>query len=179
MLNIDDTVLVVVDVQGKLATLMYEHELLFRNLQAMIKGARLLELPVLWLEQLPDKLGPTIPQLQEVLSDLQPMTKSTFSGCGASGFLPALEATGCKKVLLVGIEAHICVYQTAADLLALGYEVEIVADAVSSRLKASKKTALAKMSALGAGLTTVEMALFELMKTADVPVFRDIGKLIK
>ncbi|WP_067520943.1 hydrolase [Endozoicomonas ascidiicola] len=179
MLTTDNTLLVIVDVQGKLATLMHDNEALFKNLQALAKGSVLLDIPILWLEQLPEKLGSTIPELQDILSDLTPIEKSSFSGCGAQGFTSALKASGRQKILLAGIEAHICVYQTAADLLLQGYEVEVVVDAVSSRTLQSKDVALDKMSALGADLTTVEMALFELMETAEAPQFREIARLIK
>ena len=179
MLNIESTVLLVVDVQGKLVTLMYEHEQLSHNTVTMVKGARLLNLPIIWLEQIPEKLGPTIPELAKELLDLSPIKKSSFSACGASYFMSALEKTECHQVLLTGIETHICVYQTAIDLLARGYGVEILVDAVSSRTIQNKKVALDKMSTLGANVTTVEMALFELMRSAETPQFRDIAKLIK
>ncbi|WP_163372465.1 hydrolase [Endozoicomonas acroporae] len=179
MLNLDTTVLVVVDVQSKLATLMHEHESLFDNIVTMVKGARLLNMPILWLEQVPEKLGGTIPELADELSDFSPVRKTSFSACGEPAFMSALEQTGSRQVLLAGIETHICVYQTAMDLLAGGYEVEVLVDAVSSRTLQSKEVALDKMSALGADLTTVEMALFELMKSADAPQFRDVARLIK
>ncbi|MGI2026040.1 hydrolase [Endozoicomonas acroporae] len=179
MLNLDTTVLVVVDVQGKLATLMHEHESLFDNIVTMVKGARLLDIPIIWLEQVPEKLGDTIPELADELSDFSPVRKTSFSACGEPAFMSALEQTGGRQVLLTGIETHICVYQTAMDLLAGGYEVEVLVDAVSSRTLQSKEVALDKMSALGADLTTVEMALFELMKSADAPQFRDVARLIK
>ena len=179
MLNLESTVLVVVDVQGKLATLMHEHEQLSHNIVTMVKGAKLLNLPIIWLEQIPEKLGPSIPELAKELLDFSPVKKTSFSACGEPYFMSALEKTGCRQVLLTGIETHICVYQTAMDLLAGGYEVEVLVDAVSSRTIQNKEVALDKMSALGADLTTVEMALFELMKSAEAPQFRDVAKLIK
>ncbi|USE33829.1 hydrolase [Endozoicomonas sp. SCSIO W0465] len=179
MLNLDSTVLVVVDVQGKLATLMHEHQPLLHNIATMVKGAKLLNIPILWLEQIPEKLGGTVPELANELSDVSPVKKTSFSACGEPDFISALEQTGSRQVLLSGIETHICVYQTAMDLLAGGYEVEVLVDAVSSRTLQNKEVALDKMSALGADLTTVEMALFELMKSADAPQFRDVAKLIK
>ncbi|WP_257284128.1 hydrolase [Endozoicomonas sp. SESOKO1] len=183
MLTIDRTVLVVVDIQGKLANLMHEHESLFGNIVTMVKGAKLLDIPILWLEQMPEKLGATIPELADELvdklSEVGPVRKSSFSACGEPAFMSALEQAGSRQVLLAGIETHICVYQTAMDLLAGGYEVEVLVDAVSSRTLQNKEVALDKMSALGADLTTVEMALFELMKSAEAPQFRDVAKLIR
>ena len=179
MLSIDNTLLVIVDVQGKLASLMHEQEALYKNIVTMAKGARALAMPILWMEQLPEKLGPTIPELTEVLDGLQPMPKSTFSCARHSGFMESLEMTGREQVLIVGIEAHICVYQTAMDLLELDYQIEIVTDAVSSRTEQNKQIALDKMATSGIDFTSVEMVLFELLQTADAPQFRDIARLIK
>ena len=179
MLSLDNTVLVIVDVQGKLATLMHKKDALYKNLAAITAGAKELDLPVLWLEQIPHKLGPTITEVSEQLSGQLPISKSAFSGCGEPEFIKALKDTGRKQVLVVGIEAHICVYQTAMDLHQDGFEVEVVADAVSSRTKQNKVIALDKLGKAGIGITSTEMALFELMKTADAPQFRTIAKLIK
>ena len=123
MLSTDNTVLVIVDVQGKLAQLMADRETLFRNLQRMVKGALALELPILWVEQLPQKLGPTIPEVADLLPGHQPIAKSSFSCAGNEAFNAALAGLGRKQILLVGIEAHVCVYQSALDLLQAGYQV--------------------------------------------------------
>jgi len=170
---------VLVDVQGKLAELMFEKERLFRNLEICIRGMRLLGVPVIWLEQVPDKMGPTIESLREPLSGLHPISKSAFSCCGEDEFNKALARTLRNQVIVAGIETHVCVYQTALDLLASGYEVEVVEDAVSSRSAESKALALQKLVSAGAGLTTVEMIMFELMLTTLHPKFRDVLKLIK
>ncbi|OED47245.1 hydrolase [Endozoicomonas sp. (ex Bugula neritina AB1)] len=179
MLNPEDAALVIVDVQGKLASLMHERESLYKNLVAMVKGARALKLPILWMEQLPEKLGSTIPEVANELEGLQPMSKSTFSCCMNSGFIEALEMSNRDQILVVGIEAHICVYQTAMDLLSAGVHVEVVTDAVSSRTDVNKQVALDKLATAGAELTSVEMCLFELMQTADHPLFREVSRLIK
>jgi nicotinamidase-related amidase len=179
MLTENNTALVVVDVQGKLAELMHDKDQLWGNLQKLVKGARALQLPVLWNEQLPEKLGPTIAPLRELLHDLRPMPKNTFSCCGNDEFLRALEATGRKQVLLAGIEAHVCVYQTALDLASRGYEVQVVADAVSSRTRENKEVALGRMKDAGARLTTTEMALFEMLGKAEGPAFSEIIKIVK
>ena len=179
MLSLDSTVLVIVDVQGKLATLMHDRESLYKNLVAMTAGAKELGLPVLWVEQIPHKLGPTITELSELLPGQSPISKSAFSCCGEPEFMQALKNTGRQQVMVVGIEAHICVYQTAMDLHKAGYDVEVVADAVSSRTGQNKNIALDKLGKAGVGITCTEMALFELMKTADAPQFRAVAKLIK
>ncbi|AMO54897.1 isochorismatase [Endozoicomonas montiporae] len=179
MFSLDNTVLVIVDVQGKLATLMHKKQDLYKNLMAITAGAKELDVPVLWMEQIPHKLGPTITELSELLTEQNPISKSSFSCYGEPEFLKALEQTRRKQVLVVGIEAHICVYQTAMDLHQAGYDVEVVADAVSSRTKQNKNLALEKLGKAGIGITSTEMALFELMKTADAPQFRTVAKLIK
>jgi nicotinamidase-related amidase len=179
MLAADDAVLVIVDVQGKLAQLMDDRENLFANLQRMVRGARLLGLPILWAEQNPRGLGPTIPELASLLEDQQPISKMTFSCLGEPGFTAALQATGRRQVLLTGIEAHICVYNTAADLLAQGYGVQVVEDAVGARIAGNTSVGVRRMCAEGAALTSTEMVLFEMMKTAEHPQFREIQAIVK
>lgn len=179
MLNPDQTTLVIVDVQGKLAQLMADRETLFANLRRMIQGSRALDMPVIWVEQLPGKLGPSIPEIAEELPDQQPICKETFSCGGNDEFNAALAATGCSQVLLTGIETHICVYQTACDLLQGGYGVEVVTDATASRIPGNKGLGIDKMQRLGATLTSTEMILFELMRTASHPAFRAIQKIVK
>ncbi|MCB9058465.1 MAG: hydrolase [Calditrichae bacterium] len=179
MLNKEKTALVVVDIQGKLAQLVYEHEKLFNNVKKTIKGARILGLPIIWLEQNPDGLGPTVPDIAEELNGIEPLAKMTFSCAKHKPFLKKLKDTGCVQVLIVGIETHICVYQTAMELFDLGYEVEIVADAVSSRTLENKNIALQKMRDTGIKLSSVEMCLYELQEVAEGDVFKQILKLIK
>lgn len=179
MLTTNNTVLVLVDVQGKLAQLMDGKEALFQNLRKLVQGSQVLGLPIIWLEQNPTGLGPTIPELAELLHAQQPIAKFSFSCCGDDGFMAALRATGRKQVLLAGIETHVCIYQTAADLLNRGYEVEVVADGVSSRTAANRDLALGKMQQLGARLTSVEMALFELLGKAEGPAFKAMLKIVK
>ena len=179
MLKAENTALAIVDVQGKLAQLMHDREALFANLERMVKGALALGLPIVWAEQLPDKLGPTIPEIAELLPDHAPIAKSTFSCAGNEEFNSALAATGCKQVLVVGIEAHVCVYQTAVELTAADFQVEVVADAVASRIADNKEIGLQKMAACGVGLTSTEMALFELMHSARHTAFREIQQIVK
>ncbi len=187
MLDSRNTVLVLIDVQEKLTSVMHEREALIKNLVTLVKGTKLLDIPVIWLEQNPEKMGPTIPELKELLQGQTPITKMSFSCCGAEGFKEALEASGCKQILIAGIETHVCVYQTAIALIRAGYAAEVVVDAVSSRRATDKAIGLAKIQACGAHsagsgqghVTTVETALFELMRTAENASFRDILKVVK
>jgi nicotinamidase-related amidase len=171
--------LIVVDVQGRLAQLMHDKESLFKNIEILIKAAKFLNIPILWCQQCPDALGPTIPQIARLLTDIEPINKASFSCCGSDQFNAKLNELNRKGILLCGIESHVCIYQTAVDLLHKGFSVDVLADAVSSRTLENKQVALQRMAAESANVTTTEMALFELLKTADNPHFREIAKLVK
>lgn len=179
MLTIGNTVFVLVDVQGKLAELMHDKERLFASLRQLVLGLQALRVPVLWLEQNPTRMGETIAPLREILEPETPIAKMSFSGWGCTAFRERLEQSGCRQVLLAGIETHVCVFQTAADLVASGYTVQVVADAVSSRTAANREIGLERIRACGAPLTSVESALFELLRTAEHPAFREVLRLVR
>ena len=179
MLNTENAVLVIVDVQGKLAQMMHDRETLFANLQRMVRGAQLLDLPIVWVEQIPEKLGATIREISDLLPDYQPIRKACFSCVGEPAFVGALQASGRRQVLLVGIEAHVCVYQTAIDLLERGYEVEVISDAVGSRIASNRGVGVDRMARAGARISSTEMALFELLGTAEHPRFREVQAVFK
>lgn len=180
MLTIDNTVLLVIDVQGKLAQLMHNKETLFANLERIIKGARVLNLPIIWTEQVPEKLGETTPAIAALLADLaHPISKSSFSCCGVAPFMAQLEATDRRQVLVTGIESHICVYQTSVDLLAKGFDVQLVIDAVSSRTAENRQLGIERIKAAGGTLTSTEMALFELLRVAEGAPFKEIARIVK
>ena len=179
MIDLKNCCLVVVDVQGKLAQLMYDNQTLFKNIEILIKAARALSIPVIWCQQVPEALGPTIPQIAELLCGDQPINKSSFSCCGDEQFIDRLNTLERSNIILCGIETHVCIYQTALDLLAKGKHVTVVADAVSSRTQENKQLALNRMKLKGVDISSVEMTLFELIRTAKHPQFRDIAKLVK
>ncbi|HLR32063.1 MAG TPA: hydrolase [Fodinibius sp.] len=179
MLNKDQTLLVLVDVQGKLAEIVHESGQVLANMAKLIQGLQLLEVPVIWLEQYPEGLGDTSEQLKKYLDNQEPIRKMTFSACRSPEFTNALEAAGRTQVLVAGIETHVCVYQTAAMLKERDYEVEVVADAVSSRTRQNKEIGLAKMQHLGIAPTSVEMVLYELMEAAGTETFKKMLKIIK
>jgi nicotinamidase-related amidase len=179
MLEIEKSCLVVVDVQGKLANLMYNKEPLFANVEILIKMAKALEIPILWCQQNPKGLGPTLPQLAELLDGNEPVDKFSFSCCGDEKFAEQLKNSSRKQIILCGIETHVCIYQTAMDLLDKDYEVNLVADAVSSRTAENKQIALERLTAEGAYISSTEMTIFELLKTAKHPKFRELAKLIR
>ncbi|AYO03949.1 hydrolase [Vibrio parahaemolyticus] len=180
MLSKGNTGLIVVDVQGKLATLMHESDALIENITKLVKGAKALDLPILWLEQNPERLGPTAEPIREVLESTHlPITKYTFDGCKEATFNVAVENAKVDTWLVCGIESHICVYQTAVSLRQSGYRVELVTDCVSSRTAANKALALAKLTANGVVLTGLEMCLYEMVEDCRAPEFKEILALIK
>ena len=179
MLRKDKTGLVVIDVQGKLATIVHDSEAFIANLVKLVKAAKLLGMPILWLEQNPEKLGATVPELREVLDMVEPIAKYSFSACGEPIFVEAIKKAKMNTWLITGIEAHICVYQTALGLLDLGYDVELVSDCVSSRTIENKDMALAKLARKGAEVTSLEMCLFELIGDCRADEFRAALSLIK
>jgi nicotinamidase-related amidase len=174
-----NTLLLVLDVQGKLASLMFERERLFSNLRTLIQGAKILEFPILCTEQYPAGLGPTVPEVADLLTNVKPVAKQSFSCCGDEEFMRRLEAEGRRQVLIAGIEAHVCVCQTILDLLEKGYEVQVVTDAVASRTRENKELAIRRMERAGAVATGTEMALYELLRTGEGPKFKEILKLVR
>jgi len=179
MLDTEKCCLVVVDVQGKLAQLMYDRDVLFKSIRILIKAAKVLHIPVIWCQQSPETLGVTVPEIAELLSDNSPINKSSFSCCGEEQFNSRLDSLARNQVLLCGIESHVCIYQTAVDLLGTGCDVSVIADAVSSRTPENKQIAVSRMEAEGVNISSTEMALFELLRDAKHPQFSQIAKLVK
>lgn len=179
MLNKEQTLFVLVDVQGKLAKIVHESDTLIDNLIKLIQGLRILRIPIIWVEQYPEGLGSTVGEVAQHLTGLEPIRKMSFSACQNETFVQAVKTTGRRQLLVAGIEAHICVYQTSVELIGLGYEVQVVTDAVSSRTLANKLIGLEKMKSAGVASTSVETALFELMRVAEGDDFKQIIKLLK
>jgi nicotinamidase-related amidase len=179
LLSVEDTVLMVIDMQGNLYESMQDKEFLSENVRKLIRGIQVFGIPVIVTEQIPEKLGPTIPSVVELLPEGRRIPKSDFSCCGDEKIMKALKAVERRQVLLCGIEAHVCVYQTAIDLLGFGYEVHLVADAVSSRTVMNREIGIEKMRDQGAHLASTEMVLFELIRTAEDPKFKEIFKIVK
>lgn len=179
MLNTEQAVLVLVDFQGRLAEIVDRSELVLPNMLAMVKGCQMLDIPILPSLQVPEKLGPLLPELAEALCETQPVAKKAFSAFREPDFMLSLDKTSRKQILLAGIEAHVCVLQTGLDLLNSGFEVYVLSDGVFSRSAENHQLALHRLHDAGATLTSVEMALFELIRTSEHPSFRTIAKLIK
>lgn len=177
MLTRGTTILVVIDMQDKLCQVMDGKEALLDNNLRLIKGMVALGVPVVLTEQ--NKIGATVPEVLEALPGQTPIVKASFSCCGEKRFVEELERLAPKQVVLSGIEAHICVYQTAMDLIERGYEVYLAADTIASRTASNKETTIRKLMASGTVLTSAEMALFELLKTSTDPKAREIFGIVK
>jgi nicotinamidase-related amidase len=174
-----NTVLVVVDVQGKLARIAHDSDTLIHNVQVLIRGMKVLGVPVIVTEQYPQGLGHTVEEIQQELEGVEVIEKSAFSCCGEPTFMASLMNMGRHNVLLCGIEAHVCVYQTARDLLNNGVHPHLVIDAVSSRTVANKELGIRKIESIGGLLTGTEMALFELLRESGTENFKTISRLVK
>jgi isochorismate hydrolase len=171
--------LLVVDVQERLWTVMRQRRRLAERIVVAAQGCRLLEVPIYLTEQYPRGLGPTIASVRSALGDIEPLVKMTFSCCGLTELPRMMKEKGIEQVILAGIETHVCVLQTALDLMAEGFQVHLLTDAVSTRHPADGKTALRRLSREGVILSTVETALFELLATAEDPEFKEVSKLVK
>jgi nicotinamidase-related amidase len=177
-----DAVLIVIDVQEKLMPVIEGHEEVARNIERLVRGCHVLDVPALLTEQYVKGLGATIPSIKrafEETSGYEPIEKNCFSGYGCAEFVTALRLLQKKQAIVAGIETHVCVYQTVIDLLANGTEVTIVADAVGSRGASNKDLALRRMVAEGTKLSSTEMALFEMLVTAGTDEFREIARLVR
>ena len=175
-----DALLMVIDVQEKLSAAMPKAPLaeLERNAAVLIRAARRLEIPVIATEQYPKGLGPTLASLRELLPQ-EPMSKMEFS-CGASKPIARhVLGSGRKQVVVVGMEAHVCVFQTVRDLLRGGFSVFVAQDAVLSRSEANRGVGLRLCEKAGATLTSTETVLFDLLGVAGTPEFKELTALIK
>ena len=179
MLDQKKSILVIIDVQGKLARIMHNNDKLFTNLHILVSGMKLLNIPIIWMEQLPDKLGSTIPEIKNVLIDQKPIIKDVFSCMKNDEFNNQINRIKPNDIILAGIESHVCVYQTAMDLLDKKHNVHIVVDAISSRTSENKELGIQRMLLEGVMQTSVEMLLFELQGNVKGERFRQISKLVK
>lgn len=180
LLDRDTAILVVIDVQEAYRAALHEYERVARAVATMVRGAAALGVPVVVTEQYPKGLGHTVTEVAEHLPPgVTPIEKLSLSCCGAPQFVAELARHARRQVILAGIEAHACVNQTAHDLIAAGYQVHVARDATSSRRAGDYASGWEKMRAAGALPASVESALLELLRTAAVPEFKTIQRLIR
>lgn len=176
------SILVVIDVQQRLMPVIdsaYEVE---RNIERLVRGCHVLGVPTLLTEQYVKGLGPTIDSVRTAFEEsggYRPIEKACFSAHGCEVFAAQLAALERTQILIAGVEAHVCVYQTVADLVRDGMQVTVIADAVSSRTPQNKEIALRRMLSDGVKLSSVEMALFELLGVSGTEEFKAISRLVK
>ena len=174
----ENTALLVIDVQERLMPVIFEQEKIFANVNKLLRGAEILNLETVVTEQYPKGLGNTCKEVQ-LPEQANIIEKTCFSSMLSTEVNDQLKLTNVKSLIICGVESHICVLKTALDALKEGYEVHIVADAVSSRTEENKQLALARLRQAGAYITTVEMILFQLLDYAGTDEFKAISKLIK
>lgn len=177
-LEADSTALVVVDMQERLMPAMLERLSgeAVKNTRLLIDGFKTLGAPILATEQYPKGLGRTV---EELASCLEPIEKTSFSCQGEPAFVEALQAAGVKSVVLVGVETHVCVYQTAMDLLDKGYRVHVVRDGIASRFLSDYEQALSNIQSAGGVISTTEMVLFGLIRGAGSEGFKAISQIVR
>jgi nicotinamidase-related amidase len=172
--------LAVIDLQEAFRPMIADFAALTQRIAVTVQACRVLEVPVIVTEQYPKGLGRTVSEIAEHLSaGTTPLEKLTFSACGVQEFDVQLREHHAEQVIICGIEAHICVSQTAHDLLQLGYQVHLLSDAVAARLPHNCEVAIQKLTGNGAINSSVEMALFELCGGAGTPEFKQVQQLVK
>jgi nicotinamidase-related amidase len=179
MITPRETLLLIIDVQGRLALGVVQSATLATNISKLVRACTILDVPVLLTEQYPKGLGRTIDSIGELLPGKVPVEKLSFSCCGTSEFMKQLRSFNRNDILVAGIEAHVCVYQTAVDLVEFGYNVHLVTDCVSSRSEENRSLGIGCIEKAGASLTSTEMAVFELLRVAEGERFKAISKIIK
>jgi nicotinamidase-related amidase len=176
-LTADRGALLVVDLQEKLLDRMAERHQVVASTVLLIRGARLLGVPVWATEQYPKGLGPSVPEVADLIPDRP--AKTTFHCCAVPGLVDSFHERAVRHVTLAGVEAHVCVAQTALELLALGFQVQVPVDAVASRHLLDRDIALRRIERAGAVVTTSEAVLFEWAGSADRPEFKELSALVK
>ncbi|MEM9658648.1 MAG: isochorismatase family protein [Planctomycetota bacterium] len=178
LMRADDTLLMLIDVQPRLLAAQPDAKRIVWNCRRLLEAARDLGVHTLATEQSPHKLGPTVAELADQLPT-PPHAKDSFSAAAFADVAAQDESAGLNRMLLCGIETHVCVQQSACDLLAAGYQVAIAVDAVGSRFPIDHDTALRRLEGAGALLTTVEAAMFEWCEIAGTPQFKRVSELAK
>ncbi|MBL8666768.1 MAG: hydrolase [Rhodospirillales bacterium] len=171
--------LLVVDIQERLAPKVKAPHAVIENAAVLLKVARRLDVPVLVSEQYPRGLGATVPELAALLVDGETIEKLHFSCIAEQGFADRFRGLGRPQAVVAGMEAHVCVLQTADDLLAGGTETFVVQDATSSRTECDHAAAMARLREAGARIVTTEMVVFEWLAKAGTPAFKELSPLIK
>ncbi len=178
-LTLERSALVVIDLQERFRDLIHGMDQVLERSQRLIGFCRQLDIPVLVTEQYPRGLGVTVTEIREACRPFTAFEKNSFSCAGGEGFLATLRATGRDQVVLCGIETHVCVYQTACDLLREGFQVALAADAISSCRPADRELALQRLRDVGADVMGSQMIMFEMLRVAGTPEFKRVAAFLK
>ena len=171
--------LLVIDIQERILPVMNNYQRVVDNTIKLIKGFKVLGASIYYTEQYPKGLGPTVRSIAEEMGDIKPFDKMTFSCSGAGNLFDELKSKNILQVVVCGIEAHVCVQQTVLDLVENGFQVNLAADAVSSRKDIDYSVALDRMRHHGIELSTTESILFELLNICGTPQFKEVSKIVK
>lgn len=177
-LNKEEAVLMIIDIQERLTPVMKYGQKVIDNTKVLIAAAKAMDIPVIVTEQYPKGLGRTVEDISSALKVAAVHEKMKFSAC-TEEVNSTLSQTARKKVIITGMETHVCVFQTVRDLLGMGYDVFVAGDGVCSRTKENYRNGLSLMAQMGAVVTNTETILFDLMKESGTPVFKELSKLIK
>lgn len=177
-LNREETLLMVIDIQERLARVMEQKDGVIRNTQILLQAAREMDMPIVTTEQYPKGLGPTVPELSGLLDPARIFSKNSFTAC-TEEVSEELASLGRKKILIAGMETHVCVFQTCRDLLGAGFQVFLARDAVCSRSRDNWINGLELIKEMGGRITNTETAVFDLLKVSGTDEFRTLSKLIK
>lgn len=179
ILKKESSALLIIDLQERILPVIRNIDLVIENTLKLIKGFKILQLPVFYTEQYPKGLGPTSQKILEELEGYSAINKMSFSCSGAGDLFSEFRKKQISQIVVCGVESHVCVQQTVLDLLANNFQVNLAADAVSSRKEIDYKTALERMKTLGAEVTTTESILFELLEVCGTPEFKEVSKIVK
>lgn len=175
----EDSLLLIIDIQVKLAEVMDVKDKIIENVDHLIELAKLRNIPIVLTEQYPKGLGQTVERIRNSLPVYKPFEKLSFSCCNENTFFDLIKSFNRKRIVVTGMETHVCVLQTSLDLIKEGFYVHVVQDAVCSRAKQNWKIALEFMRDAGAVITSTETVLFQWLKVAGTEEFKKIIKRIK
>lgn len=179
LLKTENTCLLIIDIQQRILPVIKDYELVVENTLKLIKGFKAMSLPIYYTEQYPKGLGPTEDRIVEELDGIKPINKMTFSCSGAGELFEIFRSKNHSQIVVCGIESHVCVQQTVLDLIENDFQVNLAADAVSSRKQLDYSIALDRMRNQGVEVTTTESILFELLNICGTDVFKQVSKIVK
>jgi len=179
ILQREKTTLLIIDIQERILPVIHNIENVVQNTLKLINGFKILSIPIYFTEQYPKGLGQTEKRIKEALESSEAIQKMSFSCSGAGNLFAELKEKNISQVVVCGIESHVCVQQTVLDLIANGFQVDVAADAISSRKQFDYEIALHRMRTNGAEVTTTESILFELLNVCGTDEFKAVSKLVK